>query len=468
MSFDTLNRYNPNHKVWDHVGNIIPDIEHSEGQRPALELKVASWLPVVFFDKHYENWYTVMPGKAISLDPNGDAMPAHYGAGGASVTYSQSDVDVGTIDVSTGLPVTTAGKVVLLDALNGTRGSGWTRALAGTADNSTYRSGFLGKFGVEFGDSVKYPIGVAPYGYLQWCGGDGTNPANYVKHNYNMQSKVAVLCDYVIRLPLVPAQVLTETVDKSTTSSALVSSTRAVHTRSYAVACASGRYNATYGAVPVLSTYPVIALALAEVTLAKNTARTTITMQSNNTADDVSSILVNERTSLAAVTQSGDYYVDYDYGVIFIYSSDGSTIPAAITGAAGTVSITYYVLSSAPSVVSKFACVVAGAIKPGDFLKVGADSNLVVATTEDFKNIIGQVIGFEKYPRDSLDMVRTSFSPALNTSSLGSMANATLGSASANLGQMDQMAGSATGGVPDAVNYAGAADTMVIINLVSR
>jgi hypothetical protein len=99
MSFDSLNRYNPNHKVWDHVGNLIPDVEHSEGERPAIELQVASWLPVQFFDKHYENWMVVLPGKAIALDPDGRAMPAEYGLTSASVVYTQNDVDAGTIDV---------------------------------------------------------------------------------------------------------------------------------------------------------------------------------------------------------------------------------------------------------------------------------------------------------------------------------------------------------------------------------
>jgi hypothetical protein len=42
------------------------------------------------------------------------------------------------------------------------------------------------------------------------------------------------------------------------------------------------------------------------------------------------------------------------------------------------------------------------------------------------------------------------------------------GSASANLGQMDRMPGSATGGIPDLLTFAGGADTVLIINLISR
>jgi hypothetical protein len=48
------------------------------------------------------------------------------------------------------------------------------------------------------------------------------------------------------------------------------------------------------------------------------------------------------------------------------------------------------------------------------------------------------------------------------------MKNATAGSSSVGLGQLDQMPGSATGGYPDDIHYAGAADTLVVINLISR
>jgi hypothetical protein len=464
MSFDALNRYNPNHKVWDHVGNIIPDIEHSEGERPAIELKVAAWLPVVFFDKHYENWHVVMPGKAIALDPNGDAMPAGYGLTSASVVYTQADVDAGVIDIATGAPVTVA-KTVVLANLTGVRESGWSAANAGVSKTSA----FLGKWGVAFGDAAaKYPIGVAPYSYLQWCGGDGVNPALYAQHNYNMQHKVAVLCDYVIRLPLVPAQVANEVVEPAVAGTDLVFATRDTHTRAQVQANATGRYNPVYGVLPVLSTYPVIALALDEVKLARSTMRTSMVMSSSNAADDLSSILVEEKTALAAVRQAGDFFVDYEFGVVFLYSSDGATVPTAISGAAGTVRLTYYRYGTAPGVLSKFACVLAGGIQAGDFLKVGTGSNLVKATSEDFKSIVGQVLAFESYPRDSLERVRTSFTPALKTDSLGSMSNGVASGGSVNMGQMDQMAGTATGGVPDLIHYAGAADQIVIINLVSR
>lgn len=473
MSFNSVNQYSASHKVWDHVGNIIPDVEHSEGERPAHEFKPASWLPVKFFDKHYENWVVVMPGKLVSLDPDGRLMPAEYGLTGASVVYAQNDVDAGTIDVATGAAVTTT-KTVLLAALTGAKGTAWTAALAGTANNTSYRSGFMGRFGVEFADTTaKYPIGVAPYAYLKWAGGadgDGWNPATLTQHNYNMQHQVAVLCDYVIKLPLVPGQEATETVDK-TVGGDLVIGTQATHTRTSAQA--NARYNATTGTVPVANSDTVIALALDNYPIAKNTARSTITIQSDNTADDVTSILVNERTSIASVSAAGDFYVDQEAGVIFIYSANGATVPTAISAAAGTVSCTYYWYGVATGTASQFASVVSTTttLKPGDFLKCGTNSNFVRAdpASDTLFNVIGQVIAIDSdYPRDYLDRVRTAYSPAISTDASGSMANATAGSSSVGVGQLDQMPGSANGGYPDLISYSGAADTIVLINLISR
>ena len=49
MSFNSLGQYSANHKSWDHVGNMFPVVEHSEGVRPAGEFMPASWLPVQFW-----------------------------------------------------------------------------------------------------------------------------------------------------------------------------------------------------------------------------------------------------------------------------------------------------------------------------------------------------------------------------------------------------------------------------------
>lgn len=463
MAINALGQYAATHKVWDHVGNLIPTVENSEGIAPAHKFLPAAWLPVKFYEKHFENWITVMPGKLLALDPLGRVMPAQYGLTGASVVYTANDVAAGVIDVSTGAAVTTA-KTVVLANLDGTRGTAWTAANAGTgvADSN---SSFMGRWGLSFNDATaKYPIGVARLPFLQWAGDgglldDGFNPAAYRQNNYNMQSQVTVLCDYVLRLPLIPGQVATETVDNNWTNTPITFDGAGMW-RNRTQIMATSRYSATIGLYPCQSTYNVAAWALLNRPVAKNTSRTLITCT-------ISGLLLNEVSSMANISAAGDYWIDYEMGVLFVYSAGGSSLPAV-----GADTITYYHYATAPAVVSAFASVLSSAteLQPGDFLECGVESNFVRANpAHTFAQIIGQVIAIDnQFPKDYLEYVRSAYSPALQTSAIGTMANQVAGSATAGLGQLDQMTGSATGGIPTLITYAGGADQIVLVNLISR
>lgn len=419
MAFNSVGQYSPNHKVWDHVGNILPNVEHSEGERPSIEWKVAEWLPVQFFDKHYENWFVILPGKIVAVDGDGRLVPAglkiavELSASGDVVTYTENDVAAGTINVATGNPVTTA---ELTD-------SGSTRGYTAAEINA---AGFMGRSGVTI--SISNPVGVAPYAYLQWAGGDGSNPADYKQHNYNMQHQVAVLCDYVLELPLVPA---------SATSEALTFARSASLTDSTSIWAASGVDN-----LPV----------------AANTDRTPITFAGTN----ASTLFVNEVEDVEDLVAAGDWHIDVDLGVVSVFAA------AQPTGI--TMSYSHY--ASAPSSVSKFASAI-GNLKGGDMVTFDANSNFRVASAANLfldasptgtqvaralGLVVGQVLDRDgSHPKDLLDRVKTSYSPAIGTDATGSKP--------AYLGQLDQMPGSANGGVPSNVHYAGAADTVVRINL---
>jgi len=461
MSINSLGQYSATFKPYDHVGNIVPDIEHSEGERPAGDFWPAAWLPVKFYDKHYENWMTIMPGKILALDPDGRLMPAQYGLTSATVTYTQNDIDAGVIDIATGAAVTTA-KTVTLSNLTGEKDPTWTAANAGVG---AVTSGFMGRFGVAFDDStVKYPVGVCPYPMIQWAGDgstldDGFNPVAYRQTNYNMQHRAALLCDYVIKLPLIPGQVTSEALPTTWTGSA-VPFTGAGGWRTRTWIQATDRYNSSTGTFPCLDTYPVVACSLDNRPIAKNTTRTTITSSSTT-------LLVTERDSLAEITQAGDWWMDYEMGVLFVYSATGSSLPVS-----GATTITYYHYATAPTVVSSFGCVVATTTElvRGEYLKCDSNSNFVRAdpASDNFATIVGQVLQVIDYPKDNLEYVRTAYNPALRTASVGTMANQTAGSSSANLGQLDQLTGSATGGVPTLVTYAGGANKIVVVNLIGR
>lgn len=408
MAFNTYGQYVANHKVWDHVGNIVPNMEYSEGVRPHGEFMPAAWLPVQFFDKYYEDYMSVMPGKLLAFDNDGRFCPAQYGLASANITYTSTDVTQGVIDVRTGS--------ALLSTATGT----FTVASV---------TNFMGR-GVTM--AVSAPVGVCPYPFLQWAGtgavgDDGNNPAFFRQHNYNRQHRAAVLCDYVLELPLVPAATASELVSQTAFSSTDKRST-----------------------ISALSALPV----------ATNTARTAITF-ANGTATDTATRFVNQVSSIALVLSSGDWYINLTTGVITVYAA--STVLGSYL-----VSYSNYATAPTGTNVSKFACVL-GDIKPGDFLKCNADSNWVKATPvvtgsantgDTFDVIMGQVLEVESFPKDGLDRVRTAYARPLATNAAGSYP--------AYAGQMDQMPGSANGGVSDKIHFAGAADKVVRVNLISR
>jgi hypothetical protein len=390
MAFNSVGQYTGNFKTWDHLGNIMPNVEHSEGERPAGEFKPAAWLPVKFFDKYFEDWIVVTPGKVLCFDNDGKVVPAQYATSGNNIVYTANDVAQGVIDVRTGVALLTAN--------------------IGTFAVSTVAN-FMGRTGEAMACSK--PVGVAPYAYKQWAGGDGSNPTQLRLHNYNMQSQVAILCDYVLTLPLVPNSVSAEVVTWGAPSA-----------------------NVSTGS------------ALAHLPVAKNTVRTPITFTGTDAA-----LFVNQVDTAALVKASGDWNINYSTGVIKVFKTTGSGAPVA--------SVTYstYDTSGTTAVTSEFACA-KGNLKAGQFVKVDADGNYVVDASPSLDNTVGQVLEVVDFPRAGLEKVRTAFTPPINTSAAGSKPGYA--------GQMDQLPGSATGGVPDAVAFSGAANLMVRINLISR
>jgi len=336
---------------------------------------------------------------------------------GATITYTSTDVAAGVIDCRTG--------AALLSAATG------TFAVSGV----TSFMGVTGQYLTPHGSTTASgtaPIAIAPYAYWQWAGDgssldDGNNPAALRHTNYELQHRTAILCDYVIELPLVPA---------STGSTSLGAATTVSGT--------------SYANFANTLTGPV----------ADNTIRTPMAF----TGGSASTVFVNQVTSSGNIAFAGDWAVNPLTGTVSAYAVSGVT-----TG----ITCTYYNYASAPSAVSAFASAV-GNLKAGDFVKCDANSNWTLATppsqggTDGFDVIMGQVIEVENvYNKDALGLVRTAFAN-LSTSAAGTLYQGALQSNPNTLGTMDQMPGSANGGVTDKVAYAGAADLVVRINLISR
>ena len=165
------------YKPYNQTGFVTPDIEHSEGIRPAGAFMPANYLPQVRFDVFFRTPIVVSAGKPVAFDSTGRLVPAglaiELALGAAStLVYTQADID-GQIKNASGVVPILGERVV--DAM------------------------------IAEGITVSNHVGIAPYNYFMAPGGDGENPVNYTFGGYNTQNKVSFLTDYVIRLPVATA-----------------------------------------------------------------------------------------------------------------------------------------------------------------------------------------------------------------------------------------------------------------------
>jgi hypothetical protein len=451
--------YTASHKQWDHTGHVVPEVEHSDSERPNAERRPADWLPVVRYDKKVEEYTVLAAGKVVAIDKQGNLVPAglklsfEVAAGSTILTYVTADVTEGTIDLTTGVAVTGATSYTQNEVTVALRARGLIAA-------TEYARDFISE-----------PIGYAPYSYWQWCGGDGWNPADYRKHNHNLQHQAAFGCDKVLEIPWVPAQQATETMgDGSISSSAITFGTSQWHT-------ATG-LNATTRYSSLVSVGDnVVAYVFGRYPVAQITENTPIT-DSNSTLASMTEV-----DSISAVETGGSsyFYIDYDAGVMFVYEAGGDAVPSGWTD--GTTTVTYYQYETAATGTNDIAQAI-GDIKVGDFLTFDSNSNYVVwnplistasggsagnaysanpsystdadadisAQLQNFTKDavgrrIGQVVAVWTWPRSGIEKVMSQYQT---------------------LTAYEQMPGTATSGYTDAQVQAGAANKTLIINFITR
>lgn len=452
--------YSPTHKQWDHTGFIFPEVEISDSTSPPVQFKPADWLPVVRQDTKYEDWIVIMPGKVVATDLLGNVVPAGYRikfeVAGASTALTYTADDYGrTVDLTTGS----------LYATNGTTNYTQTQVTDALIARGLIRATEYAR------DFINKPIGYAPYAMVQWCGGDGMNPANFRQHNYCRQHQVAVKTDANLQMPLVPAAQATETMgDGSISNSAITFGTSQWHS-------ATGLHATTRYASLVAVGNSVVGYVFGKYPVAKN---------SNNTAMSFSTTGLTGKTeveSIAAVLAGGAnyYYVDWDAGVLFVYSSGGTAVPTGFTD--GTTTVTYYHYESAGTSLATIA-MATGDLVPGDFVTFDTHSNYVewvfdigtctggasgecyaadptydsgsddvisaqleAAITQAITWPVAQVVGIVTGPVGALETVRTHYTGLTAT---------------------ERMPGSATGGQTDAQNLSGASFKTVILNFLAR
>lgn len=456
-------RYSPNHKFWDEWGRITPVVEYAEGIRPPLgEVPVAAWLPVQRLEREINAYFTLSSGKVVAKDMQGNCVPAGlrkaWNVAGATdiLVYTATDVAENVIDLTTGAALTAA---VTYDC---------------DAVTAALQERGLIEAGQQAMDFISKPIGIASYNFYKASGPDTVNPSSLFQHNFRPQALVQVTSDYCCTYPLVPAVETTEimngafadlagSIDWSATRTGGWFGSTAIHGLvKYASSVAAGADVVCY----VFENYPV----------AKVTVDTPITASVAG--------LTHEVSSVGSIAAAGDYFFDYDLGMLFLYEAGGDAIPAP-WGLAATITYYHYTAVVEAGRVSTYACAT-GPIKQGDFLTYDANSNLIKAvldianaegydgsgdpfdTDPDYDTaadanisdqieqavsnhlfgIVGQVTGVEKYPKDYLDYTRTAYA----------------GQTAANM----RTPGTATEGRTDQLTYANASDTMLIVNLILR
>jgi hypothetical protein len=467
--------YVGNHKLWDEMGRITPNVEWSESHRPHFETTPASWLPVQREEKELQYYIVISSGKVVAEDRLGNLVPAglrkawNVASGTAALSYTATDVTEGVINLTTGVAVTAAVTYTQAQLTNALRERGLIRH---------------GEYAMDF---ISKPIGIASYNYYQAAGTDTYNPANLRLHNFRPQAHVAITCDYAITLPVLPALAATETMANDNTGGATgvledffdgTTATRVAGWFTSAQIHAVTRYASTVAANANIVGYMFVNYPVAH-----------ITEDSPITASVAG--LVNEVDSLSAISAAGDYFLDYEVGMLFLYEAGGNAIPSPFSTAA-TISYYHYGTTGVgTNTVSTYACAT-GNLEYGDILTYDAYSNMVkatlaIATAEGYvaadgepyttapdydtatdaiisrqiecavqnytTGIVGQVIGVTtfgtgRFSKDYLDRVHTAYA----------------GQTAANM----QTPGSATGGRTDQLTYANAAERMVIINLILR
>lgn len=449
-----INEYNGVDKVYDHFGNLLPNVERSEGIRPAGEFRIAPWLPTANaqFDKKFEIYRILAAGKIVALTIDGWVVPAGLAiqirsavASDVILKYTNEDIERRVISLVTGELVNAADVAT-------NSGNGYQKSVVETALRNR---GILAN-NQTMNMYVSAPVGVAPYAYHQ-SHSHAVNKLKHLRspkklayHNFNMQSQIAILCDYVLELPWVPE---TQT-------------------------CIPGPI---FGALSKEADYSNLwslkATNLDVLPLAQDRQDLAYTFGSDDTE-----LFVNRKKTLRGLKVSGDYMVDADASKVYFHHTSVTTADVALEATGVLYCVNHYNSVTDTGINSNnFACVV-GQVRPGVYLKPTVNSNWIpvsdggelfepdtVGTAFDDQElqvalnnvayaireesyVIGQVLEVRHHPRGGLERVRT-FGEHIDS-----------GSAQ----MQDRMPGNATEGLPDSITYSGAANKTVSINIIRK
>lgn len=455
----TIRRFSGTWKTRDDVmDNITPNnVVQPNVSVPAGEWKPAAWLPIVWTGEASKDSFVISSGKVVAFDAQGRIVPAGWAkkwaalsaVGDAAITYTSADASAGVIDLSTG-ETCSAGAVSLADLAEGLLARGLVEEAdvgGGFVITDTFQATELQDCKAVVANFIGAPVGICAYDVYVWAG-DSAGELNYL--NYQKQHLIQFFTDMQMQVPHAALEVTTTgsleegTVQDWTatagTDGAEFPSAEQAGGNELLVSAAQLANLARYD---VDAADEICAFALVDVPAA-NTERTPI--------ESSSTLLVRERSSIAKISQAGDWYLDADARLLFVYSADsGATSPA---GTGETVD--YYHYDNAESSADRQICAV-GALRAGDYVTFDQYSNFVKLDVDAStlpSEICGRVLAVIAQPKGLLDRVRTAWD--------GSSFSAA-----------DKMPGTATAGYTDLITLSpenvagtsGVADQVVYINV---
>lgn len=464
----TIKRTDARFRVREDIfDSITPNCVVQEDIRaPAGEWKPAAWLPIEWTQTNRDagtDAFVCSKGKVVAMDAEGRIVPAGLRvkwmasgcAAAVAITYTSTDYDYGVIDITTGETYATDGTTtytgqVLANALVerglvsefNLNAAGAATPIVGDTDTAIC----LGLF-------ISYPIGIASDNIYVWSG--QPQDGDQVFTNYSKQHLVQFLTELQMVVPHRVHASTTQVFDAATldgAGSTVITPGQFILAGEYWDA--TNLHELNRYASQVDTTDNIVALGIGSTycrEIAKNTSRTPFTCEHTG-------VLVRERSSIATVTQEGDWYLDADVGVLFLHSDTWDTLVAL---GAHNVTLTYHYYGTSSYTAANRYPHLDGQCRPGDFVSYDEHSNFVAVTPSAFElhggshqadvptaTTVGRVLRVIEEPRGYLDKVKTAWN-------LTGMSAAS------------QMPGTATSGYSDAITLSveEVADQLVVINV---
>ena len=448
----------------DIMDNITPNnVVQANVSVPHGEWKPASWLPVVWQNEKSKDYFVISSGKVVSFDASGRVVPSGLlrrcldasAITDVIIDYDANDVAARVIDITTGEFVAAPKNVDLEAFIDAAIDNGWL--LAAKSDDLATLKGLAKDF-------ISAPVGICAYDVYAWAGDD---PANLHFTNYQKQHLIQFFTDIQMKAAHVAA------------ASAQTDAAGALTLINNTAVKAMPRYKG----LPLSS--DVVGLKLTKPSAAI-TSRTPITINHET-------VTTRRRAEPSLISQAGDFYLDDEASILFLFASGGAAIPSGNDADGNNIaftSVTYFhyegaASADATSLQEKYIHFV-GDCKPGDFVTFDRQSNMIslsefsiansaftagaagnptdaeikaevdrlrdalVARHEEEELVVGRVMDIIKEPRGLLERVRTGFR--------GDEFDASA-----------KMPGSATGGFSDMITLSAelqtVADQIVVVNV---